>query len=190
MSPLNAMLLIGLLSLPLTLPIDAQAQHPAGITPKGEDARPRKYSQDETFLREAALSGRTRLQSAQMARRKASSEQVRDFAKMLGEDHTVSNRVIGQLAAARKIEIPLELDDGRQGILDGLERQTGVVFDGAFLQNQVEGHKRMIQLFEAEAKDGQDPDLRSFAREQIAVLKRHLEQGEKLMAPPSVSKKR
>jgi putative membrane protein len=190
MSRLNASLLIGLLALPLALPVDVQAQRPAGHAPKGvEHPAANMNQQDANFLREAALGGRAELQAAQLAQRKASLEQVREFARMLAQDHAASNRVIGELSVARRIDIPRDLDEERQKGLDGLERQTGVAFDGAFLHAQVEAHKKSIQLFEAEVNVGQDADVRSFARDQLSTLKRHLEMAEKLMAPPAVGQR-
>ena len=60
------------------------------------------------------------------------------------------------------------------------QAENGKDFDQSYDQAQVKGHKDAVALFEAYAKSGDDPELKSWAAKTLPHLKEHLSMAEKL----------
>jgi len=58
--------------------------------------------------------------------------------------------------------------------------QTGAEFDKGFIQAQVKSHQDAIDLFEKEASNGSDAELKAFANKQLPGLRAHLKQAQDL----------
>jgi putative membrane protein len=59
---------------------------------------------------------------------------------------------------------------------------TGAEFDRGFIEAQVKAHQEAIALFEKQANDGDDGDLKAFAQKQLPALRNHLKQAQDLQA--------
>jgi putative membrane protein len=79
-----------------------------------------------------------------------------------------------------KAKLPTALDSEHQKLLDDLKAKNGKDFDQSYDQAQVKGHKDAVALFEAYAKSGDDPELKSWAAKTLPHLKEHLSMAEKL----------
>jgi putative membrane protein len=54
-------------------------------------------------------------------------------------------------------------------------------FDRIYAGQQVKAHKRVADLFDAYAEDGNNEALKQFAANVLPTIKQHLEQAEKLV---------
>ncbi len=54
-----------------------------------------------------------------------------------------------------------------------LQSLSGKRFDTTYLKGQEKDHALMLKTFEAEVKNGQDPDLKQFAQTTIPVIEAH-----------------
>ncbi|MFC0385671.1 DUF4142 domain-containing protein [Muricoccus vinaceus] len=61
-----------------------------------------------------------------------------------------------------------------QQVYDLLAALRGRDFDRAYAQAMVEDHEEDIRLFEAEARDGTDADVKAFAAQEVPMLREHL----------------
>lgn len=61
-----------------------------------------------------------------------------------------------------------------------LAKKTGRDFDKEFVEMMVDDHKKDVKLFEKEAKDANDSDVRAFAASHLATLQAHLDQANSL----------
>jgi len=61
-----------------------------------------------------------------------------------------------------------------------LASKSGSDFDHAYLKDMVDDHQKDVKMFQKEAKDAKDPDLRSFASAQVSTLQQHLERAQAL----------
>ena len=57
---------------------------------------------------------------------------------------------------------------------------TGAAFDRGFVEAQVKAHQEAISLFEQQAKNGSDADIKAFAQKQLPGLRNHLKQAQDL----------
>jgi putative membrane protein len=63
------------------------------------------------------------------------------------------------------------------------QKLTGAAFDRRFSQEMVAGHTKAIAAYKAEAADGENAALKSYAEQAIPVLQKHLDQAKTLQKP-------
>ncbi|MCU0352440.1 MAG: DUF4142 domain-containing protein [Cytophagales bacterium] len=141
----------------------------------GKEKAEDKMEDDAEFMVEAASSGMLEVQLANMAMQKASSPQVKEFARMMIEDHGKANKELKALAASKNIVLPTALIDEHQSVANDLKDETGKDFDEEFMEKMNAAHKKDVEMFEKASKDGQDPDIRSFAAKTLPTLRNHLQ---------------
>jgi putative membrane protein len=54
------------------------------------------------------------------------------------------------------------------------EGLSGAKFDQAYMRNQIQDHVKTVELFQREAKDGKDEELRKLAEQTLPMLQDHL----------------
>jgi putative membrane protein len=131
---------------------------------------------DAAFVQKAMESGKMEVIEAQAAMKKAQSTDVRDVAKMIHRDHTMSNGKLEQVVEDKPSLAPSK--DGLRAMetpKQGAATADAADFDRAYIQEQIQAHKESIALFRKQSAEGSDPELRRFAEENLPVLERHLE---------------
>ncbi|HET8995042.1 MAG TPA: DUF4142 domain-containing protein [Acetobacteraceae bacterium] len=132
-------------------------------------------SQSKAFASNAAQSGLAEVQEGQLAQQKASSPQVRRFGQTLEQDHSAANQRLQEIAQQEKITLPAQPSHKQRSELKKLRRLSGQQFDRAFAQEEVKDHQKAIAQFEREARSGKDATMKTFARDTLPVLRKHLQ---------------
>jgi putative membrane protein len=140
-------------------------------------APPPLSAADTNFINAAATSGMTEVQAAQLAAQRASRPAVKEFAQQLVTDHTQLNQQLMQLAQRKGVTPPAQPD---QSAMQSMQRMRGRGFDRQFLRHEVADHQQALQLFQQEAQQGSDPDVKAFAQQAIPVLQQHLSTAQSL----------
>ena len=145
-----------------------------------------KVTTARDFASLAAMSDLFEIQTGEMAGSQAGSKAVNQFGKMLVKDHGKSSKQLAKLAKAAGIEglLPAALDQRHAVIADSLKDARGESFDAAFAQIQVQAHQEGIALFKAYAANGDDAQLKAFAKKGLPVLEKHLSMAQKLPGAP------
>ncbi|WP_310670804.1 DUF4142 domain-containing protein, partial [Burkholderia multivorans] len=146
-------------------PSSGAAAADSGIakSPQGTDAE---------FVDKAALGGKTEVQASQLALKQAKSADVRTFAKRMVADHGKANAQLTKLAARKGIKPQAEQIADPD--VEALRGKQGHDFDVAYVAAAgPDAHRKTIALFESEARDGKDADLRAFAKSTLPTLKHH-----------------
>jgi putative membrane protein len=138
-----------------------------------KDAGARLAGKDAAFVRKAAIGGMFEVKSAELAKTKTSSSEVKSFADKMVQDHTKANEELERLAKQKNFTLPTDLDNEHQAKLDKLAGLSGDAFDKAYLTQQRTGHEAMLRLMQDEAKNGSDPDLKSFAAKTKSTVAEH-----------------
>jgi putative membrane protein len=112
---------------------------------------------------------------------------VKDFAKILTQDHSESYWHLSQLAAKEGVSIPKGIDAAKDPTIRQLAHLKGDRFDREFSQDEVAAHRRLLAAVKREAAHGQDAALKEFANKMIPVLEKHLELAEKCAKPAGKS---
>ena len=167
---------ISIVVLALTLlTLGACAQQEAAAPPP--PAAPAPLSGDQNFVDRAALGTGSETELGQLARTRAASPAVRAFGARVVTDHREAN------ARLRRLERRLQMIPATAPPPPSqLAAQFGADFDRQFIADQIKNHQEAIQLFEAEARTGQDPRLRKYASDTLPMLYRNLQQAQAIAA--------
>jgi putative membrane protein len=145
-------------------------------TPKAKLAR-----SDRKFIENAAKGGLFEVQVAKLAESKASDQAVKDFAKLLVDQHTNANNELTQLANNKGVELPAAPGFMQRHSVNSLAKRSGADFDKHFVSEVgIKDHQKDIKEFEKAGKDAKDPDVKAFIEKTLPTLREHLAQAQKL----------
>jgi putative membrane protein len=153
-----------------------------------DTAAPPSKVDDKKFVKDAALGGLTEVELGKLATQKASDAKVKEFGQKMVDDHTKANEELKEAASKSNMQIPTSLDSKHQSRIDKLSKLSGEEFDKAYLKDQVKDHQTDVREFSDEAKNGSDPNVKTFASSTLPKLQEHLEmvknlsKGEKQMS--------
>jgi putative membrane protein len=133
---------------------------------------------DQSFVKKAAYGGIAEVEMGKLAKEKASSAEVKQFAEKMVSDHTKANDDLKEIAKAKDIRVPAELDPEHKAKLDKLRKSSGATFDENYMKEQVAGHQKMHDLLAQQAKSGKDQDLKSFAERTLPTVESHHQMAE------------
>lgn len=143
------------------------------------EAKFNDHMEDDTeFAVAAADGGMLEVELGKLAQKNGMSPLVKDFGKMMADDHTKVNDELKNMAQAKNITLPAMMSNDNQKTYDDLAAKTGKDFDKAYADLMVKDHKNDIDEFKEEAKDGKNADLKAWAAEKVPTLEMHLQKAE------------
>lgn len=137
-------------------------------------------SVDTKFIDQAASAGKAEVELADLAEQKATTDAVRKFAQSVKKDHEQANEKLHTIVSQKGVELPAQPASKQQREKDRLAKLEGNKFDREYAEAMVKDHKKVIDNFEKEAKDGKDADLKTFAAQSLPKLREHLEHAKQL----------
>lgn len=129
---------------------------------------------DATFLNTASVAGNEEVQFGQLAEKKANLRSTRSFAARMVTDHTAAGQQLATLAQSKQITPDTAMDPDHTTQFASLQKLHGRAFDRAYLNGQLQDHMAAVQLFQNEAQNGTDPQVRAFAQQTLPTLQAHL----------------
>jgi len=144
------------------------------------DSTANAQEDDAEAVVEIASGGMMEVELAKIAVEKATSSQVKSFAKMLVTDHTKANEELKALATSKNITLPSSLSDKHQKMLNDISEESGKKFDKEYMNMMVKDHKDDIDKFQKIADKGNDAEIKAFASKTLPVLIHHREEAEKI----------
>lgn len=148
-------------------------QNPAG-KPGGEKLT------DQEFTKKASETDVAEIGLGQLAAQKASSPQVKQFGQKMVEDHTMSRKMLAQIAASKNLPVVNEMDAKHKELYDKLQGLQGAQFDQVYMKNMVAGHEKAIKLYQQQAQHGSDPALKDFAAKSLPTLNQHYQHAQQI----------
>jgi putative membrane protein len=140
-----------------------------------------KLTQDDRrFVSEAAQGGLLEVQLGQLAAEKASSDEVKQLAQRIMEDHQQANQRLQNIANAKHIDVPSQLDQQHQQKISQLQNLSGARFDKAYVHQMVQDHTKDIGEFRSHSNSTQDAALKDFTTSTLPTLEQHLQQSKEL----------
>lgn len=140
------------------------------------------HEDDLTFIKKATTSGMIEIKSAEAALKRNLTAEEQAFARQLVTDHGKANDELASIAKRKGAAAPVGLTADDQEKLAKMAEIKDKDFNEEFLEHQISCHKKAIDLFEDEAEDGKDADLKAFAIKTLPTLKAHLETAKRLEA--------
>jgi putative membrane protein len=142
---------------------------------------------DTKFMKDAAADGLAEVEMGRLATEKASSSELRDFGRMLVDDHTKANDELKSLASKKNVQLPTEPKPEHKAEHARLSKLSGKSFDDAFAKAMVTDHDKAVQLFSQEKNGGGDAELKSWAGNTLPTLEKHRDEAKKLAGNKSAS---
>lgn len=141
---------------------------------------------DRTFMRKAAEGGKAEVELGKLAQEKAASPEVKQFGERMVNDHTKAGDELKQVAEKEGVTLPEKLDAKDAATKARLEKLSGDAFDRAYMRDMVKDHTEDVTEFRNEAKNGKDPEVKSFASQTVPTLEDHLKEA-KNIAPKTTA---
>jgi putative membrane protein len=143
---------------------------------------------DKTFVNKAADGGMFEVRAGEMAAARGDSTlgmvmgldsmSIRSFGQMMVTDHTKANNELKTLADQKGVDVPTTLSASKQAMLDSLTGASGAAFNMMYARMMVSSHQETVSLFETQADNGQDNELKTWASQMLPTLRHHLEMAE------------
>lgn len=127
------------------------------------------------FSKEAAQGGMMEVELGNVAVKNGGNQTVKDFGKMMVDDHTKINSRLKDLAAKKNVDLPTSVSDDQQKDIDKLKKETGKEFDKDYVSMMVKDHKNDIDAFKKAQDKISDADYKSFISYALPTLQKHLD---------------
>jgi putative membrane protein len=132
------------------------------------------------FLTDVIQTNNAEVKFGQAAQSMGSTQAVRDFGKMLVDDHTKANEQASQIAKAMNVVVPSGIKPDDMAAYNMATSMKGADFDKDFAEAMVKGHQKAIDMFQQEADSGDTAQVTDFAKQTLPTLKKHLETAQSL----------
>lgn len=132
------------------------------------------------FLTDAIRGDNAEIKAGQAAQSMGSSQGVKDFGKMLVDDHTKARDQATQVAKALNVPVPTDTPPEADKELNMTMGMSGAAFDKDFIAMEVKDHKKDIEKFQAEANSGDPSQVTDLAKQTLPTLKKHLQTAQSL----------
>ena len=144
-------------------------------TAKNTTAMPMVDNNTKDFAKEAATGAMMEVELGNIAMKNAASQQVKDFGKMIVDDHTKLNNQLKDLAAKKMIDLPTTVTNDQQKEIDKLSKKTGANFDKDYVDMMIDDHKNDIAAFKKNDDKLTDSDFKTFIMNALPTLQKHLD---------------
>ena len=136
----------------------------------------------QDFVNKVAISDMFEIQSSQLALSKQADEDTKPFAQKMVQDHQKTSSELKAVVEGSmvKLTLPATMDSEHQKMLNDLQAKDGKDFDRTYDQIQLKAHRDAVALFESYSKNGDNPELKSWAVATLPHLKEHLSLAQKL----------
>jgi putative membrane protein len=128
---------------------------------------------DKMFLKMAAMHNKCEMQLAQLAQQKSQSEEVKQLAQHILQDHQQADQKLREVAQKAQVQIPEELPKMKQEEIQMFSALQGEEFDKQFVSHMKAAHAHDIAKFGDVAKIAKNEDVKRFAQELLPKLQEH-----------------
>ncbi len=136
---------------------------------------------DQKMVKDLAMANLAEIEAGRMAQSKSQNEQVKNFAQQMIDDHTKALGEVQQLAQAKGVALPTELDRVHKRKAERLGALSGDAFDRAYMtQAGVADHKKNHSMLRQAQEHAKDPDLKALAARTMPIVDQHLNSAQQL----------
>jgi putative membrane protein len=129
---------------------------------------------DQKMMKDLAQANMAEIEAAKLAQQKSSSEDVKTFAQKMIDDHTKASDQLQQLAQAKNVTLPTDLDSKHKAEIKKLSALSGDKFDKKYMaQGGVSDHRKAHAMLSHIEKSAKDADLKSLASNMMPTINDH-----------------
>lgn len=161
---------------------ETQQEDPKEVAEDQNDAKFEADSieDDADYLVDVAEIDKTEIEIGKLAQQKGVNQHVKDYGKMLVDDHTKSLDEVTALAKAKNVTLPATITEEGQEEYDKLNEKSGIDFDKKFADRMVDGHQKAVDKLTKISEKASDKELELWASKKVSLLTAHLEKAKKL----------
>ncbi len=130
--------------------------------------------QDERFLVSAAEFDYEQILLGKLANQRATSTDLKEFAKMMEDVHRTSKSELGSMGILKSIAVPSTPTKAAHAVYDKVNAVSVDEFDATYLTQVIARHNEAIGLFEQCIRGNHDPEIRNWAITKLTFLRLHL----------------
>jgi len=151
------------------------SQQPGVQTPDGNAPNPQSMN-DRDFVKKALEGGDAEVQLGQLAQQKSQSDDVKQFAQKMVQDHTqMGDQLMKPLAKQLGVDPPKNLSKKDKQLMAKLESLSGSQFDNEYIRAMVKDHRQDLKDFKSEAETTQDPNVKQAVQQGETIVSQHLQ---------------
>jgi putative membrane protein len=149
-------------------------------------------SSSRGFVESAAMGDMYEVEASKIAAMRARSDDVKKFAQAMIDAHTATTDELRSALARSGVNmsLPVVFDSRHQGLLDDLKGAKAEDFDGRYIAQQENAHQEALILMRGYAKDGDNPQVKSFADRTVPKVQMHLDMIKSIDETHKASKRR
>ena len=148
------------------------SQTTGGATTKGaakaDPGSNQMSDMDRTFMMQAAKDGMKEVHMGQMAAQQGQSDTVKKLGRQIAADHQKANQQLMAIAAKKGVKPETRTTE------HGMSKRDMKNFDQAWIGMMVNDHQKDIAMYQRQAQQGADPELKAYAKKTLPVLQKHL----------------
>ncbi len=135
-----------------------------------------KMAQDDRkYFREMAQANLAEVETGKVAQSKASSDEVKQFAQHMVQDHGKMLDEQKSMARTKGVQVPGQPKKEHQAALKKLQGLDGAKFDQAYMSQMVKDHEKTLKTVQDAAKNAKDPQVKSMAAKAAPDIEKHLQ---------------
>jgi putative membrane protein len=131
---------------------------------------------DERFLKDAFDHLIEGVAIGELAVRRGQSEEVKKIGRQIVTDDTAGLDKLRSVAEKGNLTLPKAPPPDQMKAVANLSKLTGKTFDDAFLAQVRTRDHNALSAFSQESKDGKNGDLKTYASDQVSVIRGQLDQ--------------
>lgn len=129
---------------------------------------------DRAFIKAAAQAGLAEVDLSRAVRDRLSSQDVKDFAQRMINDRGKNNIQLIVIAQRKSVTPPNQIDADHMNMRKALATLSGAELERRYMDIMVADYEKAVSLFDNQARQGQDPDIKKFAQDTLPTLREHL----------------
>lgn len=157
---------------------------PVGSQRKSVAADPSALALDEKdrdLVTEAGQMGKAEVAAGRIAMRRSEDPVILEFAETVVTEH--GQQYARLLGIAERGIVSLDaLDATHEHMLGQLREAPATDFDRIYIRTMVRGHMDSVARLQRMAQEGQDPEVRGYAKQTLGVVERHLAEAKRIDA--------
>jgi len=135
---------------------------------------------DRAFMQRAEDADIKERDLGRVMAQKSQNSDVRDYAKMLADDHDKDLKNVMNILQNKGIRQPKNMVQVNNQALTELNNLNGSALDRRFIDMMVMDHQRDVAEYSKETKSGEDPAVRDYAARTLTTLQDHLKKAQEL----------
>ena len=162
-------------------PAGQSPQQPTAPSSQGSGAYPgtAPTAQDygeKAFISKGLEGDQAEMQMGQLAQQKSPSNDVKQLAQKIANDHTqMDEKWFKPLAKQMDVPLPKGPSKKDKKMAEKMQALSGNDFDSQWLTMMAKDHKKDLKEFQDEANSAQDPSVKQVAQRGATVISQHLQ---------------